>query len=220
MGPPVDFNTFPYDGETLYAYEGGFKSTLWDTTRLNASIFYYDYEDYQAYTFDGFVPLLFNANAETVGAEIELITNPIAGLEIMLGAGWIDGDVDDLPGSVSASGEEDPVLAPELSFNGLVRYAWDAFGGSLAVQSDYSWKDDHKFNLAVTPVIEEESYGILNALVSYTSSNESWYVSVFVKNLTDEEYRSYAFDTTTFFGATEDVPGPERWYGANLRFNW
>jgi iron complex outermembrane receptor protein len=220
LGPPVDFSTFPYDGETLYAYEGGFKSTLWDTTRLNMSVFYYDYEDYQAYTFDGFVPLLFNASAESVGAELELITNPIAGLEIMLGAGWIDADVDDLPASISPSGEEDPVLAPEWSFNGLVRYSWDAFGGSIALQSDYSWKDDHKFNLAVTPVIEEESYGLWNALVSYTSGSESWYLSVFVKNLNDEEYRSYAFDTTSFFGATEDVPGPERWYGANVRFNW
>ena len=220
LGPPADFSTFPYDGETLYSYEAGFKSSFGDTTRLNGAVFYYDYEDYQAYTFDGFVPLLFNANADSVGAELELITNPIEGLEIMLGAGWLDATVDDLPMSISPSGEEDPVLAPELSFSGLVRYSWEVMGGSLAVQSDYSWKDDHKFNLAVTPVIEEESYGILNAMVSYTSGKEAWYVSVFVKNLTDEEYRSYAFDTTTFFGATEDVPGPERWYGANLRFSF
>jgi iron complex outermembrane receptor protein len=220
LGPPADFTTFPYEGEVLYSYEGGFKSALGDTTRLNASIFYYDYEDYQAYTFDGFVPLLFNANAENYGVEIELITNPIDGLEIMLGAGWVDTEVQDVPLSISASGKEDGVLAPELSLSGLVRYSWDALGGTIAIQSDYSWKDDHKFNLAVTPVIEEDSYGLLNALVSYTSGNEAWYVSIFAKNLTDEDYRSYAFDTTTFFGATEDVPGPERWVGANLRFSW
>jgi iron complex outermembrane receptor protein len=220
LAPPVDFGTFPYDGEVLYAYEGGFKSTLAETTRLNASLFYYDYEDYQAYTFDGFVPLLFNANAETYGAELELITNPVEGLELMLGAGWLDAEVQDVPASISLSGKEDAVMAPELSFNGLVRYSWGALGGTVAVQTDYSWKDDHKFNLAVTPVIEEESYGLLNALVSYTTGDEAWYLSVFVKNATDEEYRSYAFDTTSYFGATEDVPGPKRWYGANLRFSW
>jgi len=220
LGPPADFSTFEYDGEVLYAYEAGFKSTIGENTRLNASIFYYDYEDYQAYTFDGFVPLLFNANAENYGAEIELITSPVDGLEILLGAGWVDSEVQDVPASISASGEEDGVLAPELSLNGLLRYSWDALGGTIAIQSDYTWKDDHKFNLAVTPVIEEDSYGLLNALVSYTSASESWYLSIFAKNLTDEEYRSYAFDTTTFFGATEDVPGPERWYGANLRFSW
>lgn len=220
LGPPADFNTFQYDGEVLYAYEFGFKSTLGETTRLNASIFYYDYEDYQAYTFDGFVPLLFNANAENFGLEIELISNPVEGLELMLGAGWVDSEVQDVPASISLTGSEDGVLAPELSFSGLARYSWSALGGTVAIQTDFSWKDDHKFNLAVTPVIEEDAYGLVNALVSYTSASEAWSVSVFAKNLTDEEYRSYAFDTTTFFGSTEDVPGPERWVGANLRFNW
>jgi iron complex outermembrane recepter protein len=63
LSPPADFSSFYYGGETLYAYEVGFKSSLTPTTRLNVSAYYYDYQDYQAYTFDGFVSLLINANA-------------------------------------------------------------------------------------------------------------------------------------------------------------
>lgn len=220
LSPPADFNTFEYGGETLYAYEGGFKSSLTDRTRLNVSAYYYDYQDYQAYTFDGFVSLLFNANAEMKGGEIELTTSPIDGLDMMFGVAYMDAEVKDLPASISPSGKEDAVLAPKWSYNGLVRYAWPALNGELAVQADYSWRDDQNFNLAYTPVIKEGSYGIANARVSYTTEDEAWSAAVFVKNLTDEEYRSFGFDTTSYFGATENVVGTERWYGAELRFSW
>ena len=41
----------PFDDETLTSYEAGFKATILNgTTRLNASAFYYDYENYQTLT--------------------------------------------------------------------------------------------------------------------------------------------------------------------------
>jgi iron complex outermembrane recepter protein len=220
LAPPADPASFPYDGEVLNSFEVGFKTSLTDNTRLNVAAYYYDYEDYQAFTFDGFVALLFNANAEMYGAEIELVTTPIEGLDILLGAAFLDAEVTDVPASISPTGTEDAVLAPELSLNGLVRYSWPAFGGSIAVQGDFTWKDDHNFNLAFTPVIKEDSYGIVNARISYATDDDTWAAAIFVKNLTDEDYRSFAFDTTEFFGALENVPGVERWFGANIRYRW
>ncbi|MCL4721509.1 MAG: TonB-dependent receptor, partial [Gammaproteobacteria bacterium] len=42
--------TIPFDSETLDAFELGVKSTLFSgTTRLNASVFYYDYQDFQTF---------------------------------------------------------------------------------------------------------------------------------------------------------------------------
>src|SRR5690606_34828351 len=41
----------PFDEETLFAYEAGFKSTLFDGhIVLNGSFYYYDFEDFQAQT--------------------------------------------------------------------------------------------------------------------------------------------------------------------------
>ncbi|MFO7651259.1 MAG: TonB-dependent receptor, partial [bacterium] len=68
---PLATSDFPYDGETLLAYEVGMKADLTDKVRFNASAFYYDYSDYQAYSFDGFATFLFNANATATGAEFE-----------------------------------------------------------------------------------------------------------------------------------------------------
>ncbi len=216
---PIAAADFAFDGEVLTSYEVGFKATLAEVTRLNASVFYYDYEDYQAYSFDGFATFLFNAEAETTGAEIELTTAPLEGLEILLGVSWLDTEVSDVPLSISATGEEDAALSPELSLNGLIRYSWPAFDGYLSVQVDGTWKDDHNFNLSFSPVIEEKAYGVANARFSYESNNGRWSGSVFVMNLTDEEYRTYAFDSTAFFNSIEDVPGIERWFGASVRFS-
>ena len=154
------------------------------------------------------------AGAETFGVQsgsVNKFTTYVSGVFIVLAI---------LYAMIRPTGDEDAVLAPEWTFNGLIRYSWDMSAGSIAVQVDGNWKDDHNFNLSFTPVIEEESYGVANARISFTTSDEAWLASVFVKNFTDENYRSYAFDTSGFFGAIEDVPGHERWVGANVRYRW
>lgn len=219
---PVDGTPIEYDGETLTSFEIGFKASLGDTMRLNASIFYYDYKDYQAFNIDPFFnTLLFNADAESTGGEIELIMTPIDGLDLMLGASFLDSEVTELTDTVSfPTGEEEPPMSPELTLNGLVRYSWPAFGGYLSAQADFFWKDDHKFNLATSAPVLEDAYGVVNAKLGYTSEDEAWSASIFVRNLADEEYRSFAIDGTDFFGSHENILGIERWAGANIRYRW
>ena len=217
---PIVAEDYHFSGEVLMSYEGGFKANLNETTRLNASVYYYDYDDYQAYSFDGFATFLFNANAENYGAEIEFITSPAQGLEILLGVSFLDSEVTDVPLSISATGKETAALAPDVTVNGLARYEWPAFNGSLALQTDFTWRDDHNFNLSYTPVIEEKDYGLINARLSYTSGSGSWSAAVFGKNLGDTRYRRYAFDTTAFFGSIEDVVGDERWVGGSISYRW
>ena len=217
---PIAAEDFPFSGEVLTAYEVGFKSSLTDRVRLNASAYYYDYSDYQAYSFDGFATFLFNADAETYGAEFELVATPIDGLDILLGLSLLDAEVSNVPLTISDTGTEKAALAPDVTFNGLVRYEWQALGGSLSVQADYVWQDNQNFNLVFTPVIEEESYGVANARLAYTNAEDSWTVAVFVRNLADTEYRTYSFDSSGSFGSIEDVPGPQRWFGGSFTYRW
>ena len=219
---PVDGTSIEYDGETLTSYEIGFKATLGETIRLNASIYYYDYEDYQAFNIDPyFNTLLFNADAENYGGELELIMNPVEGLDLMLGVSYLDSEVTELKDTVTfPTGKEVPPLSPEWTVNGLARYAWPAFGGYMSVQADFFWKDDHKFNLATSEPILEDSYSVVNARIGFETDDGAWSGSVFVRNLTDEEYRTFAIDATAFFGSHENILGFERWYGANIRYTW
>lgn len=212
-----------YDSEVLLSYEVGFKSTMLDgSTRINGAAYYYDYDDYQVYNLQGLTQFVFNAQGRIRGAEVELLTNPLPGLEIQLGVSVLDTDVEDLPIQVQADGKGEAVLAPAWMVNGVVRYAWRALRGTLATQLDFHWKDDHIFNLSNTPVIREGAYGVFNASLSFTSDNEIFYGTIFVKNLSDKEYRQYAFDVSSEdgFGSTEDVPGLERWMGLTLGYRW
>ena len=34
------------------------------------------------------------------------------------------------------------------------------------------------------------------------------------------EYHSFAYDTTSYFGATENVPGTGHFWGAQIRHQW
>ena len=231
---PVSGDDLPYSGEVLTSYEAGFKASLTDTTRLNVSAYYYDYDDYQAYNIDPFFnALLFNAEAEFYGGEIELVTNPVEGLDILLGASFNDTKITGLPTDFNTldpvtfapaqnypTGKEKAPLAPDVTFNGLVRYSWPAFGGQLALQGDFRWTDDQKFNLAESEIVTEDSYGIVNARLDYTSSDEAWSAAVFVNNLTDTEYRTFGVDASLFFGSGEDVFAPKRWVGGSIGYNF
>ena len=218
---PTSAADLPFDSETLNSFEVGAKTTLADGVRLNASVFYYDYNDYQAYNIDAsFNTLLFNADGEFYGAEIEIIANPADGLDILLGGSFLDTEVTGLPAQTFPTGIEEAPLSPDVSLNGLIRYGFAVFGGEISIQGDFIYKSDHKFNLAVSESVLEDGYGVLNARIGYESDDGVWGLAVFVNNLTDTRYRTFSIDGTLFFGSQEDVFGPQRWVGASARLNF
>ena len=216
LAPPEDFATMSYDGESLIAYEAGFKLDR-PNSRINGSIFIYDYEDYQAMQFDAFVPLIFNAGAEVSGFELDITLNPSDGVDLVLGMSYLDAEIIDLPADTYPGGVSKSVVSPELAINAIARKSWiRKSGGMFTAQIDMSYKDDQVFNIVVSPLIEEDSYAVFNTRLTYTDLNDKYELSFFIKNLTDTEYRRYAFDTSAYFGATEDVWGVARWAGVNL----
>ena len=66
----------PFDPRTLDAFEVGFKSTIGGTTTFNASAFYYDYEDYQAFVQLGANQTVINLPATAYGLEAEINSRP------------------------------------------------------------------------------------------------------------------------------------------------
>lgn len=223
-GDPQDMK---FDEEVLNAYEVGFKSVLFEgLVQLNGAMYYYDYNDYQAFRLEGLTQYVFNTDAKVQGGELELQASPMQGLDVLLGVGYIDNTVEDayqLP-----SGElvdRTAVLTPEWNINGLVRYEWPVFSGMLAVQADFTYMDDHYFQLKNSPVGKEDAYTIGNARISYTSEDETWTVAAFVNNVTDKEYRTMVFDLAAHpadggFGMAENYYGAPRWWGASLSYNW
>lgn len=216
----VSIENFKHDEETLHAYELGVKTTFYEgKARLNATAFYYDYKDYQAFSISEFTPQVTNSDATNRGGEIELFLTPNDHLDIILGASFIDSEIERAPGATPDTFVEDAELpqAPGYSLNYLFRYNWDALGGNVALQLDGVYNDDQYMESHNGGSSLQESYGTANLSLGYTSAEGDWEVRGWVKNLNDEEWAIYSLDIGGFI---ERQYAPPRWYGLTASYNW
>jgi iron complex outermembrane receptor protein len=215
----------PFDEETLTAYEIGVKTELFNgTTRLNSAAFYYDYDDFQAFSFEGITNVVSNKQAQISGVEIELTSRPTDNLELTLGGAWLDTEVDDIVSSSFFTGEtvsrtREMVAAPSYELNGIVRYTWPTALGEISIQGDFAVTGDQFFDIANNPISSEDSYAVYNASLGYETNDSRYQVVAWVRNLTDEEYRTYAIPVTSL-GFTQNMYGKPRWYGVTVSMNW
>ena len=216
----VTLSELKHREEILNSYEAGVKTTFADgIARFNATVFYYDYEDYQAFSLTNLTPSVTNSDATASGGELELFLSPGDGWDIILGASFLDSEVDFVPAVFPMTGTTNAEFpqAPSTSFNGLVRKSWDAMGGEFAIQFDGMWNDKQFMEGTNALVSVQESYAVANASLSY--GTERWSVAGWVKNLTDEDYLYYNLDLG-LIGFIEQVYAPPRQYGLTVRLNW
>lgn len=208
-----------HEEEILYSYEVGIKTDLSDWARLNVSAFYYDYEDYQAFSLIGLTPQVANSDASASGGEVELTLNPTAGLDLLFGLSMLDSEVDAVPDVFGGTAKADFPNAPELSFNFLARYEWPLAGGKMAAQIDGVWNDEQFIEATNSAISAEDAYTVWNARLSYTGAGDQWKITAWVKNAGDEEYRLYDLDLG-LLGIGEEVYAPPRWYGVNISYSF
>ena len=221
LSPPLDYTdeVMTYDPETLDAFEVGFKATFADgLVRLNGAAYYYDYQDYQAFNIIGIDTITFNTDAESSGAELELLASPMDGLDLLLGASYNDIEVD-LPDGASVPS----VQSPEFTWNAMARYEFDIGGaGTVAMQIDAMYRDEHFFALNPAETVREDGYTLTNASITWNDASMRWQLRGFVNNLTDEEYLVQTFDLSgpDVIGMTEQYFGRPRWWGVSLRYSF
>lgn len=224
-----------YDPETLDAYEVGVKIDL-GKARLNASTYYYDYKNCQAFSILGLDTFTLNADCENKGFEVELQGSAAAGLDYHLGVGFTDAEVTNILGvtidavtpagtlpAIIPGGKQRPVQTPKWNLNGLVRYEFPVEGiGNIALQVDGAYRSEHFFALTNFDASRENGYFLGNASVTWIAPSEKWSVRGFVQNLTGSEYLVQTFDLSGslsnggLFGLVEQYYGRPRTYGVNL----
>ena len=220
-GRDIDLENFRHDEEVLHAYEIGTKLTLWDgKARLNATAFYYDYEDYQQFSLIGATPQVVNRDAELYGSEVELFLNPTDTWDISLGLSVIDSEADSAPSATMVEiPDVDLPNAPEYSVNALIRKSWpNVLNGEIAVQVDGAFVGAQYLEATNNPASDEDSYSVSNARISY-AANAGWEIQGWVKNFTDEEYRMYHLDLG-FLGFNQEVWAPPRTYGVTVNYKF
>lgn len=222
LGFPDSF--LPYKKEVLYTLEGGFKMTLADgKTRIQFDAFYYDYQDYQTFLFTGVAGVVINSDADNYGFEFQIQSSPAEGWDLVAGLSWFDATVKDVPLRINSPlppRDVDPNYAPEFQVSGLIRYSWDALGGSMAWVIDGRYSDEYFYNLRNFDADKFDDYFELNTRLSWLSSDARWEVALIVQNLTDERIGIQGFDLATLCGCNEVSYKPPRWYGINFRYSF
>ena len=172
VGANITPDSFQHDEEVLLSYELGFKTGS-DKFRLNGTVFYYDYTDYQAFSLAGGAPLVANSDASSYGGELEFFWYPTDNLDIILGASFLDSKVDEVVGPFSiinpgggvgnAITDAEFPNAPALSLNYLFRYNFDIGNGNLAAQIDGVWNDDQFLEVTNGTGTIQPAYNVSNA---------------------------------------------------------
>lgn len=211
----------PYGAEKLLAYEIGAKTEPLPWLRVNGAVFYYDYKDFQAFTFDQLSQVISNRPASVQGLELEVTATPTERFDALLGVSVLDTQVDDVVsvGEIVTRSRE-MVLAPKYALNGLLRYHVPVGSGmELSFQLDSRYVAKQFFDLQNNPIARQGGYAVANAAVTLDADGGRWSLSLWAKNLADREYRTYAIPVTGL-GFTQQMYGTPRWYGGTLRYRW
>ena len=133
----------------------------------------------------------------------------------------LDATAEDIPNPVTGElRDRTMVSAPDVTFNGMARYSWPLWGGTMAAVATMQYQDETFFDIQNHPISRENGYVIGNARLQWTSPTERWHAAVFVNNIADEHYLVQTFDLGFVLGMTEQFYGLPRWVGGTLRYSF
>lgn len=219
--------------EYIDATEVGVKADLLDNSlRLNMAVFSYDYTDQQFINVVGISNFLENAGASSIqGAEAELWARLTERLTIQATAGYLDTEYSELnlantqtigepSDRVDLSGNE-LISAPKLNLSFSIDYdVLITEYGYLSVNANASFQDDQWFSAYNDQYgygeIRQDAYWLYNGRLAWYANDGSYQISVWGKNLLNEEYHVYALNLQASFGYDEYIAAEPRSFGLEV----
>lgn len=225
-----DARDIDFEPESVANYEIGLKGD-WFARRLgvNLAVFSMDYQDLQVSQFLGVLnggTVITNAGrAQINGVELEVTATPVSALQLNFALGYLDAtfeEYDDCTATTPTCAGNRLPDAPEWSGSAGAEYTFD--GWSFA---DITGRVEAIYRDAVfaTPTnisrLATESYTLVNASLNFEPRGQNWSVSVWGRNLTDEDYLvGVADDDLLGTGRTFGGYGAPRTYGARLQYRY
>jgi iron complex outermembrane receptor protein len=223
------------DEETITSYELGLKGEFMDRRlRMNAALFAMDYMDYQGSIQTGPSPadrdILNVGDNDIQGLELDVTALLSDGLVLSLGLGYLDTEmgersVDPGTGAPPTSLIDVMPLAPELSYTIGLDYETEVFSGqTLSFNVNYAYQDESESGIVVGTSQLNDDVGLLDASISLANINVlsgNARITLWGKNLSDEEYAVSNIGPFAMFGASEISPyGDPRTYGLTVAFTF
>ena len=207
-----------YKPETVWSYEAGFKSTPISQVRVNGSVFYNDYKDFQARIAEtdpssGFpTPLLRVLNVGKLnikGAELEANWTPLDGLLLDTQIGYLDAEYKEFyderfPNNSRAF--QTPAFSPKWTMRFGAQYGFDlpnvgsvTIGGQSRYRSRSALAVDNTFVGAGSgkvgtkteiPGLFQSGYWLYDARIVWEDVTKRFAVGLYGYNLSDRRYQT------------------------------
>ena len=239
-----------FDEETVVNYEIGMKSDWLDSrVRLNAALFYLEYDDAQISSFKagegGASSFISNAGElESKGLEIEFTALLTDGLRLDLNYGYTDAeykkyisqrvdpvsafpspgpDADPLTGNEDISDVAEVGRTPEHNASAILTYDFQPFSfGQLQARVDATYVSEMSFHpqLVLYDVTDDQT--LINARLTLSEMNVlggNLTLSAWGRNLADEKYREWGIDFGVL-GIVIDSFQERRSYGVDLIYRY
>ena len=211
---PADLTSFA--AETVTSYEAGVKSEWLDRRlRLNVAAFYNDYDDIQltAVTNSGGASIVRTGNAASAaiyGIELEFEARPTEGLNLFASAGFMNNTLSEKEGFTF--GATELPTAPRFTGNLGGEYRFDISSNlDVLIGADVSHTSSFTPQFDPAPTARIPAYSLVNGRVTLLEGDGGWSIGLFVKNLFDVRYRTYAQ-----FSGSQDAT--VAWFGPSRRF--
>lgn len=222
--------------EKVWNYEAGIKTVFpQQNLLLNASTYYYRYDNRQSLTLDpnsagSGVPryLVNSSNQQATGVEVELQWQPIDAFRLGLNGAYIDATYRNATAPSGASLDGQPTGEPKYSFAATMAYTWhDLAGGNVEFDLSHAYRGRSRCNndsqlQGTCQISPNFSVGTAqqrtDARLNWQASGDRWGVAFYVSNLFDKRYVSGVNNiSASVFGTPYANITPPRTWGVELR---
>jgi iron complex outermembrane receptor protein len=215
--------------------------------QFNGTLFLVDYDDFQSQSFDGAQVRVTNAgDLRSYGTELELVFIPMANMTIGSAIGYVkaeyesfdngqctidqvfaqyyivDGGQFGSPGTESVCKQDlegKPLdNAPEWTVSSYLQYDFDIGEQLLGiVRLEHSFIDSFYLDQDLDENLTNDEVNLVNLRLTLANASRDWDVTVWGRNMLDEEYYSWGLDIPTL-GGYAGIVAPQATYGITLRW--
>ena len=209
----------PFKDEYLYAYEIGSKLELFDRMlRLNSSVFYYDYHDYQGYALVGIGALVSNYDGYFTGGELEAMLRPGGGITLTGGVAYLESKIRDVNTAYSGTRDQESIQAPRWTLNGQASKEFNLGDAvSMTLQWDASYVSRRYASIDNNAATLIRGSFVHNARVTFDLHDADIELAAFVSNISDVDRENFIYDLTATGGYLVRSYAKPRTWGVSAR---
>ncbi|CAH0990016.1 Vitamin B12 transporter BtuB [Sinobacterium norvegicum] len=218
-------------------YELGMKST-WLNRRLafNTSLYWTDYDEFQAQTFEGGTVLVQNAGSmQAKGVEFDITYLAHQYLTVGLSSAYnraTYGDYKNAPATVqqivdNGIGYSQDLTgqqidnAPKWTASSFAQSDFPIFDTSLNgfARLEYNYTSSYYLDTDLDDNLIQDDAGIINARLGIANADDTWGITIWGKNLSDEAVYVMGTDLPVY-GGYMGALAPPRTYGTTFRYHY